>query len=45
MKTRRIFLPKEDYEKMKRSASKRGLTVQELVNAAVAKLKEVGTAA
>jgi hypothetical protein len=38
MKTRRIFLSKEDYGKLERSASKRGLTVQKLVNEAVAKL-------
>jgi predicted DNA binding CopG/RHH family protein len=38
MKNKRIFLPKEDYEKLERSASKKGLTVQEFVNTAVAKL-------
>jgi predicted DNA binding CopG/RHH family protein len=41
MKTKRIFLTKEDYEKLERSASERGLAVQEFVNAAVAKLTEV----
>lgn len=41
MATKRIFLAKEDYEKLEQSASERGLTVQEFVNAAAAKLREV----
>ena len=41
MKNKRIFLAKEDYEKLERSASEKGLSVQGFVDAAVAKLKEV----
>jgi hypothetical protein len=41
MKNKRIFLAKEDYEQLEQSATEKGLTVQEFVNAAVAKLTEV----
>jgi len=41
MKNRRIFLSKEDYESLERSAQDKGLSVQELVDAAVANVRGV----
>jgi hypothetical protein len=41
VKARKIFLSKEEYGELERSAKRRGLTVQGFVDAAVANIREV----